>query len=97
MNDFLGYLQAAGPFTAPLCAAMVFAMKYLVTALGKMEARAVAAETDAKELRDKRTTELVASTSAMAEFGEAVRDQLRAHDEHIEKVLDRLNANRRLS
>jgi hypothetical protein len=87
MTEFIAVLQAAGPFTAPLCIAMAFAMRYLVTALDKMEARAVTGETDAKGLRDKRTEELVAATRAMGAFGEEMRHSIEAHNDRIDAAL----------
>jgi hypothetical protein len=87
MNEFLSVLQGAGPFTAPLCAAMGFAIRYLLTALDKMELRALKAENDAMSLRDLRAKELSMSTEAMGEMGEATRERLRAHDERIDRLL----------
>lgn len=87
-GEILKFLQASGPYSAPLCVAMAVAIKYLLGALAKMETRATTAEADATKLRDRRADDLVAATKAMGEFGEQMRNSLNKHSEEIERVLD---------
>jgi uncharacterized membrane protein len=81
-------LQASGPYSTPAAVLMGVVIKYLLTALSLMEARAVKAEQDAITLRERRAEELVKATTAMGEFGEQMRNRIREHDENIERVLD---------
>lgn len=50
----------------------------------------LAAQEDARRLRDDAIVTTKESTTAMGQFGEAMRDRLRAHDERIDRVLEKI-------
>ena len=77
MADFLSYLQTAGPFTAPLCVAMVYALWWMNRERIRAWEKAEALSDEATKLREKRAEDLEKAAREYAEFGEAVRLTLR--------------------
>lgn len=89
MDTFLVYLQKAGPFTAPLCVAMVYALWWMNRERLSALQRAEKYDEDAKRLREKRAEDLEKFARELAEFGESVRLTLREWTEMARQVLTR--------
>lgn len=80
------WLTKAGPYAVTL----------LVLLWLKLErSERLSSQTEVKTLYGKMLAERGESVKAMADFGEAVRDRLREHDERIDKTLELVVMRRR--
>jgi len=77
VETFLAYLQQAGPFTAPLCAAMAYALYWMNRERLRAWSTAETLRVEANGLREKRADDLEKAAREYAEFGEATRLTLR--------------------
>jgi hypothetical protein len=77
VETFLKYLQDAGPFTAPLCAAMAYALYWMNKERSRAWDTAEKLRVEANALREKRAGDLEKAAREYAEFGEATRLTLR--------------------
>jgi len=76
--SLLVWLTKAGPY----------AVTAIVLVWLKLErAERLAAQEDARKLRDERAADLKEGAEALAELGEATRRRIREHDDRIEEVL----------
>lgn len=89
MEAFLSYLQHAGPFTAPLCAAMGYALWWMNRERLRAEERVDALRAEATALREKRAGDLEKAAREYAEFGEATRLTLREWTEAARSLATR--------
>lgn len=87
-------LKEAGPYTAPLCFAMMFAMRWLtgerkelITALRESQQRE-------REIGEKRTAELLQSATAMGESARVIEKALNEHDRLLEKAIERWDSSK---
>ena len=87
--DWSQVLKEAGPFTAPLCAAMGIAIRWLlldrkqlIDALEKSQARE-------RQMSEQRTLELRESSAALGESARLVETALERHDRVLEKALSK--------
>jgi len=77
VDAFLSYLQQAGPFTAPLCAAMAYALFWMNRERLRAWDKADELSKETTALREKRADDLEKAAREYAEFGEATRLTLR--------------------
>ena len=77
MDAFLTYLQQAGPFTAPLCVAMAYALWWMNRERTRAWEKADELQGEVNALREKRAGDLETAAREYAEFGEATRLTLR--------------------
>jgi len=68
------WLIKAGPYAVALILALWLKLE---------RAERIAAQKDARNLRDKRAEELKQGTQALAELGETTRNRMREHDQQI--------------
>jgi hypothetical protein len=87
VDAFLDYLQQAGPFTAPLCVAMAYALGWLNKERKRAWIKVDALQKEANALREKRADDLEKAAREYAEFGEATRLTLREWTEQARGVL----------
>lgn len=80
------WLQSAGPYAVTLIV--------LVWLFLERKER-VSAQEDAKNLRDDAAKKAGDAATAMATYGEGVRDALREHDARIDKMLEQAKEPRR--
>jgi hypothetical protein len=90
--DWSHVLKEAGPFTAPLCAAMGIAIRWLLSdrkqlieALGRSQERE-------RQMSEQRTLELRESSAALGESARLVETALERHDRVLEKAMDKWKA-----
>lgn len=83
--DFFGTLKEFGPFTAPLCFAMAWAIRWLVQDRARLMEKLEAAYEDAKQIRDKRTEDQRAAAKEFREFGDTVTHRLEEWSRTTEK------------
>lgn len=91
IKELITYLQAVGPFTAPVCVVMAVAtlvgFRWINNERLRERARAEKAEADATQLREKRATDLEKAAREFAQFGEAQRMTLAAWTEAANRML----------
>lgn len=87
MEAFLAYLQQAGPFTAPLCAAMAYALWWMNKERTRAWAKVEVLQKEAVELREKRADDLEKAAKEYASFGEATRLTMREWADQARQVL----------
>lgn len=79
-------IKGAGPYTAPLCIAMGVAIKWLLAERQTLVLSVKEALERERQLRDKRTDDLLNSAKLLATSGELVKDALGDHDRTLEKL-----------
>lgn len=87
--DWSQILKEAGPYTAPLCAAMGIAIKWLLSERTELLAALRRSQQREREMSEKRTQELLESASALGESALVVEKALEKHDRLLEKALER--------
>lgn len=80
-------LKEAGPYTAPMCAAMGLAIKWLLSERKELLAALGRSQQREREMSEKRTQELLESATAMGESALVVERSLEKHDRLLEQVL----------
>lgn len=76
MPDFFATVKEFGPFTAPLCLAMGWAIKWLVKDRARLLDELKAAHEDSRQIRDKRTEDQRAAAAELREYGDAIAHKL---------------------
>lgn len=89
MPDFFEALKSFGPFTAPLCLAMGWAIKWLISDRARLQEQLNAAHEDAKTIRDKRTEDQRATATELRQYSEAMAHRMEAWSDRADKVLDK--------
>ncbi len=84
---FAQILKEAGPYTAPLCAAMFFALRWFAADRKEAIEDLKASQSREREMGEKRTQELLESTTAMGESALVTTKALGEHDNNIQEVL----------
>lgn len=87
MEVFLKYLQDAGPFTAPVCVAMAYALFWMNRERSRALDRLDGLIAEANKLREKRADDLEKAAREYAEFGEATRLTLREWTETAKALI----------
>ena len=82
-------LRDAGPYTAPLCAAMAVAIKWLVADRNRLLKALSAALERERALSDKRAEEGMESLRIMAESDKTLRETLSEHDKYLDRLIER--------
>lgn len=77
MSDFLKMLEASGPFSAPLCLAMAYALRWVLKQNADLKLELKTAQGDATKLRDQRAKDLESMAREVGEIGEATRNTMR--------------------
>lgn len=85
--DFAQVLKEAGPFTAPLCAAMGFAVRWLLTERKELIAALTLSQQRERDMSERRTQELLDSVAAMGESAQVIEAALSNHDRSLQEVL----------
>lgn len=88
--DFLAYIKEAGPFTAPLCIAIVLGMRWLLKDRERLLSLLAEANSDRMQLREKRAEDLERAANEYREHGEAMRDAVREWRAKADAVLERV-------
>jgi len=88
--DFLDYVQQAGPFTAPLCVAMIFAIRWLLKDRERLLGLLTEANNDRMSLREKRAEDLERAANEYRNHGEAMSSSLRDWQTTADAVLQRV-------
>lgn len=86
-ESFFVLLKDFGPFTAPLCAAMAWALKWLVTDRARLLDELKAAHEDSRLIRDKRTEDQRAAAAEFREYGDAIAHRLEEWGKRADKSL----------
>lgn len=86
--QLIAFLPTAGPWVAVMLLAWWLSLE---------RKERVAAQIDARELRDKRATDLKEAAEALAELSEATRSCLKDHESHTERVLGLLRTSDRVA
>lgn len=89
-ETFLKILEGAGPFTAPLCVAMGFAIRWLLKRLAAAEKRINGMVERDRQVADRRALELLETAQLMGESGRVVEDALRNHDHRLDSLMRQL-------
>lgn len=92
--DLVSYLQAAGPFTAPLtvvgAVVIPIVAKALLNRIAKLETQLEAARADATQLREKRTDDLVKQSQEFGQIRESMNNVMREWTTTAKAVLARV-------
>lgn len=78
-------LKEAGPFTTPLCIAMVFALRWLIQDRARVLDELRAAQEDQRAIRDKRTEDQRAAAVELREYGDAISHRLEEWTKRAER------------
>lgn len=87
--DFSQILKEAGPYTAPLCGGMMFAIRWLLAERKELQRELSASQQRERDINEKRTIELLESAAAMGESAKVVEKALGDHDRTINKALEK--------
>lgn len=87
--DWSQILKEAGPYTAPLCAAMGLAIKWLLSERKELIASLSRSQEREREMGEKRTKELLESATALGESALVVEKALEKHDRMLERVVEK--------
>ncbi len=87
--DFALILKEAGPFTAPLCAAVGLALRWLLADRKELIAALSLSQQRERDLSEKRTQELRDSAVALGESAQVIEAALSQHDRRLQEVLRR--------
>lgn len=82
--DYQAILKEAGPFTAPLCAAMGYAIRWLLKDRARLLQVLSASSSRERATSAIHTTEAIESARLMAESNQSLRD----HDRVLERLID---------
>lgn len=85
--DIQALLKEAGPYTAPLCGAMVWIMQWGLSDRARLLKALSDSTRRERELAEKRTSESIESARLMSESNQALHD----HDRVLERLIDRMN------
>ena len=85
--DGTALIKEAGPYTAPLCAAMAYALRWMAARWAAAELEKKELQKKLDELRDSRAIDLVQTAKEHAEIGEATRTVQREQTAAINAVL----------
>ena len=88
MSDtFLAMLKDFGPFTAPLCVAMVWALQWLVKDRARLLDELKLAHEDSRTVRDKRTEDQRVAAAEFREYGDAIAHRLEEWSKRADRSL----------
>lgn len=85
--DFSAILKEAGPYTAPLCGAMVFAVRWLLTEREELLEALQKSQQREREMGERRTQELLESAAAMAEVAKMSEKTLSGHSSLLTEAI----------
>lgn len=86
-DSFFALLKEFGPFTAPLCAAMVWAVQWLVKDRARLLDELKLAHEDSRTIRDKRTEDQRAAAAEFREYGDAIAYRLAEWSKRADRTL----------
>ena len=86
---FVQILKEAGPYTAPLCAAMGLAVRWFIAREKVLIEDLKTSQERERAMSEKRTQELLESTAAMGESALVMAKSLSEHDANIQEALKR--------
>lgn len=87
--DWSQVLKEAGPFTAPLCAAMGFVIRWLLQDRKQLIAALERSQERERRMSEQRTAELMESSAALGESARLIETSLERHDRILEKALSK--------
>jgi len=86
MDSFFAMLKEFGPFTAPLCIAMGWAIRWLITDRQRMQDELKAAHEDSRNTRDKRTEDQRTAAKEFREYSDAIAHRLEEWSKRVDRM-----------
>lgn len=86
MDAFVAMLKEMGPFTVPVCIALLWALRWLLQDRERLLKDLVESRKDASDLRDKRAEDQKAAARELIETSKAVTHSMQEWAERVDKV-----------